>query len=217
MSIADNLEIVTENIKEAAENAGGKPEEIKLCAVTKTASVQEIIEAIEAGVKCIGESRVHLAQDKFQNLPPVEKHMIGHLQTNKVKKAVEIFDCIQSVDSLRLAKEINKRAMDFGKVMQIMLQINVSGEDQKFGVSPEEVGRFYNEILKLTNLKVKGVMTIAPFIEDEDTKYIFRKTKAIADELNLKEISMGMTNDYKIAIEEGSTMVRVGRAIFKKE
>lgn len=214
MDISKNIEQVQDKIKQAAEKANRNPEDIKLVAVTKTASIEQTKNAIEAGVRIIGENRLQVAQDKFPHLPEVEKHMIGHLQTNKVKEAVKLFDVIQSVDSLKLAKEIDKRSQEEGKIMPVMLQVNSAGEEQKFGVPLSEAKEFYTKIMTLPNVKVVGIMTMAPLVEPEETREYFKATKKIADELNIREISMGMTNDYIIAIEEGSTMVRVGRDIF---
>lgn len=214
MTIAENLSKVHQNILLACKKSNRDPSTVKLVAVTKTANASETIEAINAGATAVGENRIHIAQEKFPHLPEVEKHMIGHLQTNKAKSAVELFDVIQSVDSLKLAKEIDKRAKDAGKVMKIMIQVNVSGEEQKFGIPADEAAGFYNKLTAFLNIKVIGIMTMAPFVEPEETRHFFKKTKELAEGLNLKEISMGMTNDYMIAIEEGSTMVRIGRAIF---
>lgn len=214
MDISKNIEQVQNKIKQAAEKVNRNPENIKLVAVTKTASVEQTKKAIDSGVQIIGENRLQVAEEKFPHLPRAEKHMIGHLQTNKVKRVVQIFDVIQSVDSLKLAKEIDKRAQEEGKIMPVMLQVNSAGEEQKFGVPLSEAKEFYTKLMSFMNIKVTGIMTMAPMVEPEETRPYFRETKRLADQLNLKEISMGMTNDYHIAIEEGSTIVRVGRDIF---
>jgi len=193
------------------------PDNVKLITVTKTRTVEEIKEAIEAGVRCIGENRIKEAKEKFPFLPEVEKHMIGHLQRNKVKSAVELFDMIQSVDSLRLAEEIDKRCKAIDKVMPILIEVNIGEEEQKHGLKLSEVKDFIQNISRLNNIKVEGLMCMAPFISPEETRPYFKKMKSLFDSLeNLKWLSMGMTNDYKIAIEEGSNMVRVGTAIFGK-
>lgn len=145
-----------------------------------------------------------------------DKHLIGHLQTNKVKEAVKLFDTIQSVDSLKLAKEINKRATELQKVMPIMIEINISGETQKYGIPPETTAKFYQDLSELPYLKVVGLMAIAPDIPAEETRPYFQKMKQLFDQFNLKWLSLGMTNDYEIAIEEGSNMVRIGTALFGK-
>ncbi|MGM5482729.1 MAG: YggS family pyridoxal phosphate-dependent enzyme [Nanobdellota archaeon] len=214
MTIQENIQNIRNDIKKEALKAKRNPEEIKLIAVTKTATIEEMKEASKHNIAIFAENRVQMAEDKFTKFPELEKHMIGHLQTNKVKRAVEIFDVIQSVDSLKLAKEINKRANAINKIMKIMIQVNIAGEEQKYGMPLSEAKEFYKKILGLVNLKVSGIMTIAPLIEPEKVRKYFRETKNLAEKLNLKEISMGMTNDYKIAIQEGATMVRIGRKIF---
>ena len=211
MGISENLQFLREEIDSAAKKTG---EDVKIVAVTKRSSIEEINEAIEAGVDIIAENRVQNAVEKFSRFENVQKHMIGHLQRNKVKAAVELFDVIQSVDSLRLAKEINKRAGEAGKLMKIMLQVNVSCEEQKFGLSESQVREIHREVLGMVNLKVTGIMVMAPFIEAEETRTVFAKAKNIKDELKLKELSAGMSNDYLVAVEEGSTTVRLGRKLF---
>ena len=191
------------------------PSYVKLVAVTKTRTVEEIKKAIDAGVNCIGENKVQEAQEKFPSLPKVEKHMIGHLQRNKVKTAVELFDMIQSVDSLKIAKEISKRCEAINKVMPILIEVNIGNEESKYGIKPEDIKEFIKEISQFKNIDIQGLMCIAPLIEAEKTRPYFKKMKELFDSLgNLKWLSMGMTNDYKIAIEEGSNMVRIGTAIF---
>jgi len=196
--IKDNLEKIKKEIGD-----------VKLIAVTKGRNVDEINELIRCGVKVIGENRVNEAEEKFKHIENVEKHMIGHLQTNKVKKAVELFDCIQSVDSLRLALEIDKRSV---KKMPIMLEIKF--EEQKYGFLVDEVIDAYDKIRKLKNIEVIGLMCMAPFVEAEETRKYFRKMKKINSRLKLKYLSMGMSNDYNIAIDEGSNMVRIGTKLF---
>jgi len=202
MGIKENLDNIWQSINSI------NPE-VSLIAVTKKADIEQTKEAIRCGVNKIGENRVQQALEKFPHLPPVEKHMIGHLQTNKVKHVVKNFDVIQSLDSLKLAKEINKRT---DKIIPVMIEVNY--EDQKFGIPTTEVEHFYDQVLKFTNLKVIGLMTVAPYVEPEETRPYFATMKKMNDSLKLPELSMGMTNDYKVAIEEGSTMVRIGTAIF---
>ncbi len=213
MHVKDNIRRAKDSISRI-KDLNGVGQEVKLIAVTKSATLDQAREAIEAGVDGVAESRVHFAEEKFPHLENVKKHMIGHLQRNKVKRAVELFDVIQSVDSLKLAKEIDKRSGEMGKVMEIMLQVNVSGEDQKFGFGEEEVEGAYREILALMNLKVIGIMVMAPFVSAEETREYFRKANEIKEKLKLRELSAGMSNDYEIAVEEGSTMVRLGRTLF---
>ena len=223
-TIKNNLEIINEKIKKAALKANRNPEEIKLVAVTKTATTEQIEEAINAGVKIIGENRVQDAKEKFQILTAdIEWHLIGHLQTNKAKYAVEIFNCIHSVDSIKLAQEIDKRSKQFGKIMDVLVEVNVSGEETKYGIKPEEVESFLKEISQFPRIWVRGLMTIAPMVKDkEETRPYFRKLRELSKEIKSKNIknikmdylSMGMTEDFDIAIEEGANMVRVGRGIF---
>lgn len=200
---------------------------ISLAAVTKNSTIKDIKEAINSGVKIIGENRIQEAELKYNELKDflrekrVEFHFIGHLQTNKVKKAVEIFDLIQSVDSLKLAEDINKRAKGINKVQRILIQVNIGEEPQKYGFKSSDLKEFLKIISSLKYLKVKGMMCITPYFEDkEKTRPYFKKMKKLFEgykkDYNFKYLSMGMTNDYEIAIEEGSNMVRIGRGIFGK-
>ncbi len=224
MSIRENVREVRERMAGAAERALRDPEEIALVAVTKTVEPPLIVEAIEAGVTCIGENRVQEAERKFgDDLPPVERHLVGHLQTNKVKKALELFDMIQSVDSLRLAREISTRCEVRGTTIDVLVEVNTSGEDTKYGLPPEEVLAAVEEMADLRGLAVRGLMTIGAFLPDpEDVRPCFRQLRGIRNEIeervvpgvSMEHLSMGMTNDFEVAIEEGATIVRVGRAIF---
>jgi len=203
MSIHDNILNIQKQI--------GKT---KLVVVTKHATVEQITDAINTGIYAIGENRVQDALLKFSKLPPVKKHFIGHLQRNKVEAVVENFDVIESLDSIELAKEINKRTT---KKISVMIQVNIGYEEQKFGIKPEDVKTFYEELKTFTNLDVIGLMCIAPHVQPEETRIYFRKMKKFQVELALPELSMGMSNDFLVAIEEGSTIVRVGTAIFSSE
>ncbi|MFP4403443.1 MAG: YggS family pyridoxal phosphate-dependent enzyme [Candidatus Woesearchaeota archaeon] len=219
MTIKENLDFINKQIRETCVISDRNYDDVKLIAVTKSASIDKINELIKCGVKRIAESRVKRAKEIFENLSSnfgydIEKHMIGHLQSNKVKTAVEIFDVIQSVDSLKLANKINKTAFEMQKVIKIMLQVNISNEKQKFGFNSEEIFEIYKKMLKFTNLKIIGIMAMAPFTKKENTRKYFSEAKKIFDELKLKELSIGMSNDFDIAIEEGATMIRVGRMIF---
>ncbi len=224
MSIRENLERIEEKIRVKSELVGRDPQEITLVAVTKTVQADRVEEAIAAGVNIIGESRIQEAKEKYEK---VEKrviwHLVGHLQRNKAKDAVKIFDLIHSVDSAKLAKEIDKQARKVGKIQKILVEVNVSGEESKYGLSSEEVITFLKEVSGLPNIKVKGLMTMAPLYENpEDCRPYFRKLKELVEEVkaeNIKDaemvyLSMGMSNDFEVAIEEGSNMVRIGRAIF---
>jgi len=223
-TIKNNLEIINEKIKKAALRVNRNREEIKLVAVTKTATVEQIEEAINAGVKIIGENKVQEAKEKYHILTAdIEWHLVGHLQTNKAKYAVEIFDCIHSVDSIKLAQEIDKRSLQFAKIMDILVEVNVSGEETKYGIKSEEVEAFLKEISEFPRIRVRGLMTIAPIVEDEEeVRPYFRKLWELSKEIKSKNIenvkmdylSMGMTEDFEIAIEEGANIVRIGRGIF---
>ena len=220
--IADNLKSVTQRIARCCERSGRPESAVKLVSVTKEADIEDIQTAILAGVTDIGENRVQDAMLKHEAIGDrVTWHLIGHLQTNKAKDAVKIFSLIHSVDSVRLAEAIDKEASKIGKVQDVLLQVNVSGEDTKFGMHAEDVDGFLEESALYGNINIKGFMTIAPQARDPDTvrKY-FRSLSEIRDRISLEretnygELSMGMTDDFEVAIEEGATIVRVGRAIF---
>jgi len=223
-TIKNNLEIINEKIKKAALKANKNPQEIKLVAVTKTATIEQIKEAISAGVKIIGENKVQEAKEKYQILSAnIEWHLVGHLQTNKVKYAIEIFDFIHSVDSIKLAKEIDRRSLQFGMITNVLVEVNVSGEETKYGIKSEEIEPFLKEISEFSRIKVRGLMTIAPIAEDkEEVRPYFRKLRELSKEIKSKNIknvkmdylSMGMTDDFEVAIEEGANMVRIGRGVF---
>ena len=198
-----------------------------IIAVTKYFDESAIISAYSAGLRDFAESRVIEATQKIDNLPQEIKenskfHFIGHLQTNKVKKVIEVFDYIHSVDSVKLAEKISEEAGRIGKVQKILIQINNANEEQKFGFSPEEVVENFNKIINLKNLEIVGVMNMAPFgAEEEELERLFSEIAQIKTELEtkfnckLKEMSMGMSQDYKIAAQQGSTMLRIGRKLFK--
>lgn len=223
--IASNLFKVQETIRKAALKAGRKPKDIKLVAVTKTVDSSKIKEAIKAGVTIVGENYVQEAKEKIAQIDhDIQWHMIGHLQTNKAKHAVKLFDMIQSVDSLRLAEELNKQAKRLGTVVKILIQVNVSGEESKFGVSPQGIHSLISQISnKMENLSIQGLMTMPPYFNDpERTRPYFRALRELRDRIvsseirnvTLGELSMGISNDYEMAIEEGATIVRIGTAIF---
>lgn len=224
MSIKNNLEYIEKLKGEAAVRSGRKPEDILLCAVTKTHGVDEINEAIDCGVTDIGENKVQEIMDKYEFVKPVKWHLIGHLQTNKVKYIIDKVDMIHSVDSLHLAKEIDKRAKAHDLTMKILVQVNSAEEESKFGVTVEETKQLILDILEqCPNIKICGMMCIAPFEEDvDDARPFFAEVKKLYDEygkiehpmLDFKYLSMGMSNDFEVAIEEGSNLVRVGTAIF---
>jgi len=223
--ISRNLARVRERIAAAARRAGRNPDEVTLVAVTKGVGLDRVLEAVACGVTHIGENRVQEAAAKFPHLPPgVVRHMVGHLQRNKAKMAVRLFDLIHSLDSLRLAEELNRRALEAGRVMDVLVQVNVSGEPTKYGVSPEEVEALVENMASLPGLRLRGLMTIAPIVEDpEQARPYFRRLRQLGDvirsaatdlKLERLELSMGMTDDFEVAVEEGATIVRIGRAIF---
>lgn len=217
------LQRVKERIVESAGRAGRNPAEIKLVAVTKGVEIPEILEAIYAGVDTIGENRVQEAKIKYDRIKnkvgntdrQVDWHLIGHLQRNKVKDAVRIFSLIHSVDSLELAEEIDKRAVQEGLVQDVLIEVNTSGEKTKFGIVPSEVEKLVAGIQLLPNVHLQGLMTMAPLVDNpEDARLYFRMLKELNDRFRLKYLSMGMSNDFEIAIEEGANLLRIGRAIF---
>ena len=219
-SIAENLKSVTQSIADACKKANRPVEGVRLVCVTKSASIEDIGKAIGLGIKLVGENRVQDALRKYAVIGDrVEWHLVGHLQTNKAKDAVRIFSMIHSVDSARLAKEIDKEAGKIGKAQDILVQVNTSGEQTKFGVTPAAAEELIKEIVLYHNINIKGLMTIAPDLDDpEKVRPYFRALRELRDKINtLTLLSMGMTNDFEIAIEEGSNMVRIGRAIFERE
>jgi len=192
------------------------PDEITLVAVTKGFEASIIKTAFDCGIKNFGENRVQEAEEKIGQLsdlkPDVTWHMVGHLQSNKAKTAVELFDIIHSVDSVRLAEILSRRVQ---KPLPVLLEVNVSGEATKGGFSVGEIAAAVEEISQLSDLKVMGLMTIAPFVsEPEEVRPVFRKLRELRDSLRLEHLSMGMTDDFEVAVEEGATMLRIGRAIF---
>ena len=224
MSIKDNVEYIKGLMGESAIKSGRKPEDITLVAVTKLHSPKEINEAIDAGVTDIGENKVQEVLAKYDEVKPVRWHLIGHLQTNKVKSIIDKVDLIHSVDSLHLAKEIEKRAAAIDKVMDILVQVNAAGEESKFGSSVEESEQLIRTIEEnFFHIRIRGLMCIAPFFDDpEDTRPIFREVKELYDKyahrhddrIDFGYLSMGMSGDFQVAIEEGANCVRVGTAIF---
>ena len=213
MSIKENIEKIKNEI----------PRGITLVAATKTRSIDEIKEAVDAGIEIIGENYVREAESRYKELQgKVKIHCIGHLQTNKIKKAVEIFDMIETVDSVKVAKEIDKRTT---KLMPVLVEVNIAKESSKSGVMPEQTIDLIKEISNFKNIKIKGLMTMAPYFDDpekdrpyfKEMKQLFDKIKAMnIPHVDMEILSMGMSDSYKVAIEEGATMVRVGTKIFGK-
>ena len=225
MSLSGNLIEIREKIIRA-QRRGGFNHPVLIIAATKTPLPQIIEQAYASGLRCIGENRVQEAEEKFSllpNLPGLEKRMIGHLQSNKINKAISLFDSIDSINSLSLAEKLNVRANSCGKTVSILLETNTSGEETKSGFDPQND----EEILacfELSNIKIKGLMTVGPFVEDQKEKRqafsLLRKLKEGANSQipngypKMKELSMGMSGDFEIAMEEGGTMVRLGTALF---
>lgn len=202
----------------------GIPNSVSVVAACKGRSAAEIQQAIGAGIKIIGENYVQDAEKVFPQVrSPAERHFIGHLQKNKVKRALAIFSCIQTVDSLELAEEIDRRAKEIGKVIPIFIEINIAGEKTKFGCVPEKAKQLVEKIAKFRNVRAQGLMAMEPYSENpEESRPYFRRMKKLFDEIKaakipnaeMKFLSMGMSGSYKVAIEEGSNMVRIGTAFF---
>lgn len=223
MAVKDRYEIVLENIKKACERSGRNPEDITLISVTKTHGAELINEAIDAGAKDIGENKAQELCNKYDDVKPVRWHFIGHLQTNKVKTIIDKVVMIHSVDSDKLASEIDKRAKSSGVVMDILVEINIGMEDSKSGATEEEARDLIKKIRdEYQNLSVRGLMCVPPITDNpENSRKYFRRLKDIFDSIkelsgdeNFDTLSMGMSGDYEVAIEEGATVVRVGTAIF---
>lgn len=224
MSIRENIDHINLLKDQAAKKIGKLPEDVLLVAVTKTYGAEQINEAIDAGIKDIGENKVQEILDKYENVKPVKWHMIGHLQTNKVKYIIDKVSMIHSVDSLKLAKEISKRALKTGIVMDILLQVNPAMEQSKFGVASEETGKLLHGILETCpNVRVCGLMSIVPYDENpENVRKYFAQVKNTYDKfkniehnrMEFNYLSMGMSHDFQVAIEEGANLIRIGTAIF---
>jgi PLP dependent protein len=216
LDVAGNLERVRDRLARAAERAGRPPRDILLIAVSKTVDVERIRAAVAAGVSALGENRVQEAKSKIAELGrPAAWHLIGHLQSNKVKDAVELFDVIHSLDRVELAHELERRAGARGQVVETLLQVNVGAEASKGGVAPDAVAEALDTVGKLPHVRVRGLMTIPPEVERaDDARRWFRQLRELGERHGLRELSMGMSHDFEVAVEEGATMVRVGTAIF---
>ncbi len=216
MSVAENLARVRERMAAACRRAGRSPDEVTLVGVSKGVPARAVAEAYTAGLQDVGENRVQEAAAKIETLAAQgvrpRWHLVGHLQTNKAKTVTGLFAILHSVDSVRLAQALSRRARE---PLPILLEVNVAQEASKFGFTPREVASSLQSIADLPNLDVRGLMTIAPQTDQpESVRPIFQRLRELRDELGLRDLSMGMTNDFEVAIEEGATMVRVGRAIF---
>ncbi|MCK9420888.1 MAG: YggS family pyridoxal phosphate-dependent enzyme [Nitrospirae bacterium] len=224
MSIADNIKTVKDRIASAAKRAGRDPAAVRLVVVTKTIDHERIKEAVDAGAAILGENRVQEAKEKIETLGSVASwHLIGHLQVNKARHAVRLFDLIHSVDNRELAAEIDKQAAKLGKVQNVLVEVNIAGEASKAGMAVKNAPALVREIAKHGNITIQGLMTIPPFSENpEDSRPYFSVLRELAESIVrenipgvfMRELSMGMSGDFAVAIEEGATLVRVGTAIF---
>lgn len=215
MPIRDNVAAVRARVASACARAGRSAGEVTLVAVTKVFPADFVEQAVAAGITDVGENRVQEARDKKPLVHGSARwHLIGHLQSNKAKDAVRLFDMIQTVDSLDLAQKIARAAEAAGKRQEILLQVNAGGEEQKSGASPRDVNALARELRGMAALDLRGLMTIPPIGTAEESRRYFRELRAMRDALGLEQLSMGMSDDFEIAIEEGATIVRVGRAIF---
>lgn len=224
--IKDNIAEIFQRVEAAACKTGRNLDDIHIIAVTKTVDEDRIVEAINCGLKNLGENRVQELCDKYEKIDkPCSWHLIGHLQTNKVKYIIDKVEMIHSVDRLDLAQEIQKRAERAGRVMEVLVQVNIAKEESKFGLEKEKVMGFLRQVCKFPNIRVRGLMTIAPFsLNPEDVRWVFTELRKLyidisrenIDNIYMDYLSMGMSNDFEAAIEEGSNMVRIGTAIFCK-
>ena len=221
-TIAGRFAILTERVHAACARAGREPEDVRLIAVSKTYGPEIIREAADAGIQVFGENRVQEAAAKIELAPPgLEWHLVGHLQSNKARLAVRLFDLVHSVDSRRLLQALDRMAQEEGRTLPVLLQVNVSGEASKFGLAHDEVPGLLEAAQECMNLEVRGVMTIPPFTpEPEKAAPVFARLRACRDAwraasgFDLPELSMGMSHDFEVAIAEGATMIRVGSALF---
>lgn len=224
MTLKENMDRLLDRVNKAALRSNRRASDINIIAVTKTVDVNTIKRAIDYGILHIGENRVQELLEKYEQIGQAVKwHLIGHLQRNKVKYIVDKVDLIHSLDSYRLAVEIDKRAKRIDRVVDCLLQVNVSGEESKHGLEPGEVETILGKISSLTNIRVLGLMTMAPHLEDkEETRQYFKALREIFNKISekdfknveMKYLSMGMTNDFEVAVEEGAGFIRIGRSIF---
>jgi len=222
--IKRNIEEVRKRVEKAALKSGRNPGDIKIIGVTKTVDTDRIMKAIDAGIVDLGENRVQELLEKYDKINrECRWHLIGHLQTNKVKYIIDKVSLIHSVDRIELVQEIQKRAEKIGRIVDVLVQVNVAEEESKFGIRTSEALDFVKEVSRFENIKVRGLMTIAPLVENPETvRYVFRELRKLLidirqeniDNINMDFLSMGMSNDFEIAVEEGSNMIRVGTAIF---
>lgn len=224
--IGDNIEVIRKRVAAAAVRSGRKPEDITIIAVTKTVDTDRITKAIDCGLTELGENRVQELCDKYNIIDKkCSWHLIGHLQTNKVKYIMDKVSLIHSLDRLELAREIQNRAQKLERIAEVLVQVNIAEEESKFGMCKEQVMEFIKTVSIFPNIRIKGLMTIAPLAENpEDIRWVFREAKKLLidikaeniDNISMDYLSMGMSGDFETAIEEGSNVVRVGTAIFGK-
>lgn len=225
MSIKENIDDILKKIDDTCKKTGRNSKDITVIAVSKTVDSKRAKEAVEAGVENLGENRVQELVKKYDELndTDIKWHMIGHLQKNKVKYIIDKTVLIHSVESIELAEEINKRAIKNNLTSNVLIELNIGEEESKFGINEDNIYDFVKNMEQFENIKVLGLMTVAPFCEDpEDARWVFKKMKNINDKIStmnlrnteMKYLSMGMTNDYEVAIEEGSNIIRIGTAIF---
>lgn len=226
--IVNNIDLIRDKIYKLCNRIGRDPSLIKLMAASKTMPAEDVVYAVKAGIKYIGENIVQEANEKFNRIKDVLKqydakfHFIGHLQTNKAKIASEIFDSIDSIDSIKIAKKLDGYCKDQNKILNCLIQVNIGQEETKYGITDSEVKYLIDEILKMANLKIKGFFAIPPYLEEaEKARPYFRQMRLLKDkfqqmypEIELKELSMGMSHDYEVAIEQGATIIRIGQGIF---
>lgn len=222
--IAENIQDIQLRIEAACRRSGRDPSSVQLIAVTKTIDTDQINVAVEAGMKILGENKVQEVLHKYEAVSPeICWHLIGHLQTNKVRQIIDRVAMIHSLDSVHLAHELQKRASHRGKPVQVLLEVNVGQEASKFGLLPDAVPAFLESLRDMDHIQVLGLMTVAPFLDDpEDVRIVFRRLRMLFEDMKklnlpnirMEHLSMGMTHDFEVAIEEGATMVRIGTGIF---
>lgn len=223
MGVAENVKYINDKVKEACKKANRDAEEIILVGVSKTHPIEKLLAAKESGIYIFGESKVQELIEKYEQLDGVKWHFIGHLQKNKVKYIIDKVELIHSLDDIELAKEIDKRARNIGKVMDVLIQINIGKEESKYGIYQENIFDFCNSLRDLKNIKIRGLMCIPPAeVGIDETKNYFRTMKQLFDDVkkieydnfDIKYLSMGMSDDFELAIEEGANIIRVGTGIF---
>ncbi len=223
-SIKENIDIINSNIQSACERSGRKREDVLFLVVSKTIDVERIKEATACGMTSLGENKVQEIMDKYEPMgKDIKWHLIGHLQTNKVKYIIDKVEMIHSVESVKLAEEINKRAAAKNIMANVLVEVNIANEESKFGIKPEDCEKFIQEISLFPNIIIKGLMTVAPIVDkaEKNRKYFRQMRELMVDinsknvhNVNMTELSMGMTGDYEVAIEEGATIVRIGTGVF---